>query len=56
MFGLGAGGLIGAGGWLLKKKIATPLEKDGVFTPITLAAKTDDPSEALYQAFYRAPT
>ena len=53
LFGLGAGGLIGAGGWLLKKKIATPLEKDGVFTPITLAAKTDDPSEALYQAFYR---
>ena len=53
LFGVGAGTLIGAAGWLLKKKIAAPLEKDGVFTPITLAARTDDPSEALYQSFYR---
>lgn len=53
LFGLGAGGFLGAGGWLLKKKIATPLEQDGVFTPITLAAKKDDASESLFQSFYR---
>ena len=53
LFGLGLGAGIGAGGWLLKKKIATPLEQDGVFTPITLAAKKDDASEALFQSFYR---
>ena len=53
LFGLGSGAVIGAGGWLLKKKIATPLEQDGVFTPITLAAKKDDASEALFQSFYR---
>lgn len=53
LFGLGSGAVIGAGGWLLKKKIATPLEQDGVFTPITLAAKKDNPSEALFQSFYR---
>ena len=53
LFGLGTGGIIGAGGWLLKKKIATPLEQDGVFTPITLAAKKDDASESLFQSFYR---
>ncbi len=53
LFGLGLGAGIGAGGWLLKKKIATPLEQDGVFTPITLAAKKDDSSEALFQSFYR---
>jgi predicted peroxiredoxin len=53
LFGLGSGALIGAGGWLLKKKIAAPLEKDGVFTPITLAAKKDDASESLFQSFYR---
>lgn len=53
LFGLGLGAGIGAGGWLLKKKIATPLEQDGVFTPITLAAKKDNPSEALFQSFYR---
>ncbi len=53
LFGLGSGAVIGSGGWLLKKKIATPLEQDGVFTPITLAAKKDDASEALFQSFYR---
>lgn len=53
LFGLGLGAGIGAGGWLLKKKIATPLEQDGVFTPITLAAKKDDAAEALFQSFYR---
>lgn len=53
LFGLGSGAVIGAGGWLLKKKIAAPLEENGVFTPITLAAKKDDSSEALLQAFYR---
>lgn len=53
LFGLGSGAVIGAGGWLLKKKIATPLEQDGVFTPLTLAAKKDNPAEALFQSFYR---
>lgn len=53
LFGLGSGAVIGAGGWLLKKKITTPLEQDGVFTPITLAAKKDDAAEALFQSFYR---
>lgn len=53
LFGLGSGAVIGAGGWLLKKKIATPLEQDDVFTPITLAAKKDDAAEALLQSFYR---
>ena len=53
LFGFGIGALIGAGGWLFKKKISAPLEKDGVFTPITLAAKKDDSSESLFQSFYR---
>lgn len=53
LLGAGFGSAIGAGGWLLKKKIATPLEQDGVFTPITLAAKKDVSSESLLQSFYR---
>ena len=48
-FGAVGGGIIGAGGWLLKRKVAAPLETDGVFTPLTLAAKKDKPSEALLQ-------
>ena len=52
-FGAVGGGIIGAGGWLLKRKVAAPLETDGVFTPLTLAAKKDKPSEALLQSFYR---
>lgn len=53
LWGLGAGTLIGTGGWLLKKRVKAPLEKDGVFTPLTLAADKGDPSEALIQTFYR---
>ena len=52
-FGAIGGGIIGSGGWLLKRKVASPLETDGVFTPITLAAQKDKPSEALLQSFYR---
>lgn len=52
-FGAVGSGIIGAGGWLLKRKVAAPLETDGVFTPITLAAQKDNPSEALLQSFYR---
>lgn len=50
--GVGAG-VIGSAGWLFKRKIAAPLEKDGVFTPITLAADKGSPSEAFIQSFYR---
>jgi len=52
-FGALGSGIIGSGGWLLKRKVAAPLETDGVFTPLTLAAQKDKPSEALLQSFYR---
>ena len=53
LFGGVFGGTLATGGWLLKRKIEAPLEKDGVFTPITLAAKKGDTSESLLQSFYR---
>tara|TARA_R110000823_G_scaffold293797_2_gene412674 strand:+ start:1717 stop:3957 length:2241 start_codon:yes stop_codon:yes gene_type:complete len=52
--GGGLGGSLGVAGWLMKKKIQAPLTAvDGTFTPITLAAKSKEPSEALLQSFYR---
>ena len=53
MFGAAAGSVLSAGGWLFKRKIEAPLDKDGVFTPITLAAQQNKTSESLLQAFYR---
>ena len=53
LFGGVFGGTLATGGWLLKRKIEAPLDKDGVFTPITLAAKKGDTSESLLQSFYR---
>ena len=52
-FGGVFGGTLATGGWLLKRKVQAPLDEDGVFTPITLAAKKDEPSEAIIHSFYR---
>ena len=53
LFGAVGAGVIGSAGWLFKRKIAAPLEKDGQFTPITLAADRGSPSEAFIQSFYK---
>lgn len=53
LFGLGSAALLGTGGWLLKKKIQAPMEKNGQFVPVTLAADRANPSEAFIQSFYR---
>jgi len=46
--------VVGAGGWLLKRKIQAPLDTEKGFVPLTLAAdKTKGSSEALLQTFYR---
>ena len=50
-----AGGVIGAGGWLFKRKVGESLvDEAGKFTPLTVAtaAKTT-PSEAFVQSLYR---
>ena len=50
--GVGSTAFSGAG-WLFKRKIKAPLEENGVFTPITLAADKGDSGEAFIQSFYR---
>ena len=51
----GAGGTLALGvpAALLKRRIETPLEQDGVFTPITLAGGKGETSGGLLQSFYR---
>lgn len=51
--GFGAG--IGSVGWLMKRKVATPLvDEAGAFTPITVAAADKStPTEAFVQSLYR---
>lgn len=51
--GFGAG--IGSVGWLMKRKVATPLvDESGAFTPITVAAADKStPTEAFVQSLYR---
>lgn len=52
--GAAGASVVGAGGWLLKRKIEAPLDTEKGFVPLTLAAdKTKGPSEALLQTFYR---
>jgi len=52
--GAAGASVVGAGGWLLKRKIQAPLDTEKGFVPLTLAAdKTKGPSEALLQTFYR---
>jgi len=46
------GGIIGTGGWLLKKRVSQDLEVNGEFTPITLAAR-EDKGEGLIKKLYR---
>jgi len=50
-----AGGVIGAGGWLFKRKVAGDvLDSAGNFTPLTLVtADKTTPSEAFVQSLYR---
>ena len=51
----GAGGTLALGvpAALLKRRIETPLEQDGVFTPITLAGGKEETSGGILQSFYR---
>jgi hypothetical protein len=52
--GAAGASVVGAGGWLLKRKIQAPLDTEKGFVPLTLAAdKTKGSSEALLQTFYR---
>jgi hypothetical protein len=50
-----AGGVIGAGGWLFKRKVGESLvDQAGEFTPLTIAtADKTTPSEAFVQSLYR---
>ena len=52
-FGAGGTLVLGAPAALLKKRIETPLEQDGVFTPITIAGGKGETSGGLLQSFYR---
>jgi len=52
--GAAGASVVGAGGWLLKRKVEAPLDTEKGFVPLTLAAdKTKGSSEALLQTFYR---
>ena len=52
-FGAGGTLVLGAPAALLKRRIETPLEQDGVFTPITIAGGKGETSGGLLQSFYR---
>tara|TARA_R110000824_G_C15215006_1_gene677037 strand:+ start:1206 stop:3455 length:2250 start_codon:yes stop_codon:yes gene_type:complete len=52
-FGGAGGAVFGMPAWLLKRKIASPLDTPEGFKPLTLAADKDKSSEAILQSFYR---